>query len=55
MLIAGVRGSEVVETKDFEQSLDELLSQRDELTRRLLGARMSDQYPTDERKPGNYI
>ncbi len=55
VLIAGVRGSEQVEVEDFEQSLDELLSQRDELTRRLLGARMSDQYPSDERKPGNYI
>lgn len=55
VLIAGVRGSESVTAADFEQSLDELLSQRDELTRRLLGARMSEQYPTDERKPGNYI
>lgn len=55
VLIAGVRGSETVTAADFEQSLDELLSQRDELTRRLLGARMSEQYPSDERKPGNYI
>ena len=55
VLIAGVRGSEIVEESDFEQSLDELLSQRDELTRRLLGARMTDQYPSDERKPGNYL
>lgn len=54
-LIAGVRGATSVEERDFTQSLDELLSQRDDLTRRLLGARMSDQYPTDERKPGNYI
>ncbi len=54
-LIAGVRGSERVEERDFRQSLDELLSQRDDLTRRLLGARMTDDYPTDERKPGNYI
>lgn len=55
VLIAGVRGSEHVEVRDVDQSLDELLSQRDELTRRLLGVRMSDHYPTDERKPGNYI
>lgn len=54
-LIAGVRGATRVEERDFAQSLDELLSQRDDLTRRLLGARMSDQYPSDERKPGNYI
>ena len=38
VLIAGVRGSDRVEVADFEQSLDELLSQRDDLTRRLLGA-----------------
>lgn len=55
VLIAGVRGSDTVTEADFQQSLDELLSQRDDLTRRLLGARMSDQYPSDERKPGNYI
>ncbi|MFN8126379.1 MAG: ATP-binding protein [Candidatus Nanopelagicales bacterium] len=55
VLLAGVRGSDTVEASDLEQSLDELLSQRDDLTRRLLGARMSDQYPSDERKPGNYI
>ncbi len=55
VLLAGVRGSDQVELTDFEQSLDELLSQRDDLTRRLLGARMSEDYPSDERRPGNYV
>jgi len=55
VLIAGERGSDTVETRDFTQSLDELLSQKDELTRRLLGARMAGEYASDERKPGNYV
>lgn len=55
VLLAGVRGSSEVEVADFEQSLDELLSQRDDLTRRLLGARLTDDYPSDERRPGNYV
>jgi cell division protease FtsH len=54
VLIAGERGSSQVEAQDFAQSLEELLSQKDELTRRLLGARMAGECASDERKPGNY-
>lgn len=54
VLIAGEAGRSEVEEADFSQALDELLSQKDELTRRLLGSKMAGEYASDEAGPGGY-
>lgn len=55
VLIAGERGSDEVTVADFDLALDELLDQRDELIRRLMGSRIAGEYASGESRPGNYV